>query len=138
MFVERKVALWKCLVVKSIEEHSQLLDPFSSTCRHAKPRSPNVEFTLEVAPLDFCRFKPDRADVSELRGKIVTYLRSSYSVDQLARIRESMVRRLCAPMVGGTYNARYLPTPVGRRGDPSSHQPRVSSSILLTATINVP
>ncbi|KYM80641.1 hypothetical protein ALC53_08810 [Atta colombica] len=37
----------------------------------------------------------------------------------------------CAPVVGETYNASVSPT-LDRREDPSSHQLRVSSSILLT------
>ncbi|TGZ55913.1 Uncharacterized protein DBV15_06053, partial [Temnothorax longispinosus] len=105
---------------------------FSSAHRHAKPRSPSVNSRSKSRHSTSVALSRIGPTFLEPRGKIATYLRSSYSVDQLARIRESM--RRAGGLAGHTMP--WVSPTFGRRGDPSSHQPRVSSTILLTATIN--
>lgn len=85
------------------------------------------EFTLQVTPLDFRRFKPDRADVSRPTGKITTYLRSIHSVNQLSRISsDSMARALVCRRGCRDIQCSIPPTLAGE--DPSNHELLLPSS----------
>ncbi|EGI59982.1 hypothetical protein G5I_11769 [Acromyrmex echinatior] len=127
-----KVTLWKCLDVKSIEEHppKQSLGPFSSTYRHAKPRSPNMNSrskSRHSTSVALSRIEPTFLN-REARSLLIYDLAILWIS---SRESESRWYGGCAPVVGETYNAPVSPT-LDRRGDPSSHQLGVSSSILLT------
>lgn len=69
---------------------------FLTHTQYARPHLLAHWFTLEVAPLDFCRFKPGRADVTELREtRSLLICDLSYFVDQFVRIQKSMVVSVC-------------------------------------------
>jgi len=107
--IKRKIIFWKCLVVKSIEEHPQS-DRSARFLAHTdtQPRSPNMNSRSKS------RHSTSVA-LSQIGSTFLNREARSLLIYDLAILwissRESESRWYggCAPVVGGMYNARYLP-----------------------------
>ncbi|KYM98859.1 hypothetical protein ALC62_10415 [Cyphomyrmex costatus] len=109
----------------------QSLGPFSST--YAKPRSPNMNSrskSRHSTSVALSRIGPSFLN-REARSLLIYDLAILWIS---SRESESRWYGGCVPVVGETYNAPVFPT-LDRRGDPSNHQPWVSSSILLIVSL---